>query len=260
MGTAERQGRLWGRRAHDWAEQQEHTVDPLYDAVLRETAVGPHTRLLDVGCGAGGFCRRARALGATVSGLDASPALVEIARGRTPDGDFRTGEMESLPYEDGTFDLATGFNSFQYAAEPVRALAEARRVVRPGGAISIAVWGAPERAQTAAVLAALAPLLPPPPPGAPGPFALSSERALEDLARRAGLAPVRYGEVECPFRYADETTALRGLLSSGPSVAAIDNAGEDVVRDATRAAIAPFRRADGSIEMRNVFVYLIATA
>lgn len=246
--------------ARDWAEVQEATVLPLYEAVLKETAVGPRTRVLDVGCGAGLFGRLASERGAGLVGLDASAALLAIARERVPSGDFRSGEMEELPFEDGQFDLITGFNSFQYAGDPVRALSEARRVGRPGAAVSIAIWGPPEVTEAAAVLGALGKLMPPPPPGAPGPFALSNEGALADLAQRAGLTPLHHGSADCRWVYADEATTLRGLLSSGPSVVAIAAAGEAATADAVRDALRPFRKADGRIEMDNVFLYLIATA
>lgn len=260
MHTSKREGELWGARARDWVDVQEAAVLALYEAVLTETAVGPRTRLLDVGCGAGGFCRLASARGARITGIDASEALLAIARERVPDGDFRVGEMEALPFAADEFDLVTGFNSFQYAGDPVKALAEAGRVAKPGAAVSIAVWGPPEVIEAAAVLGAIGPLMPPAPPGAPGPFALSSEAALEDLARRAGLTPLRHGAADCRWSYPDEATALRGLLSSGPSAIAIATSGEAAVRKAVGQALAAFTKADGRIEMNNRFIYLIATA
>ena len=48
-------------------------------------------------------------------GLEASEALLGIARQRLPDADLRVGDMESLPYQDDTFDLVTGFNPFFFA-------------------------------------------------------------------------------------------------------------------------------------------------
>ena len=260
MGTASQQAPLWDARAQDWADVQEGVVSPLYQAVLRDTAVGPRTTLLDVGCGAGGFCRLARDRGATVSGLDASPALLAIARHRVPDARLIQAEMEDLPYADHSFDLVTGFNSFQYAGDPIHALAQARRVTRPGGAVVIAVWGPPEVTEAAAVLMAIGSLLPPPPPGSPGPFALSSEGALAALAKAADLTPVKHGAAACPWHYEDEDHAMRGLLSSGPVVGAIAAAGQQAVEEAVRGAIAPFKRQDGTVEMQNVFLYLIATA
>src|SRR6185295_10649255 len=84
------------------------------------------------------------ARGARVSGLDASAPLVAIARARVPAGDFRVGEMEELPFPARAFDAVLGFNSFQYAARPEHALAEARRVARPGAPIVVATWGRPD--------------------------------------------------------------------------------------------------------------------
>src|SRR5947208_11011986 len=104
MGSATVQGPLWGRAAHDWAELQEPMALPLWEAMLDAAAVGPGTRLLDAGCGAGGASVLAAGWGAQVNGLDAAPALVAIARERVPDGDFRVGDLEALPYADDTFD------------------------------------------------------------------------------------------------------------------------------------------------------------
>lgn len=260
MGTAEVQSALWGARARDWAEVQERTVFSLYLTVLDQAAVDVGTTLLDVGCGAGLFCYMASEMGADVSGLDATPLLIDIAQSRVPEGDFLVGEMEELPYPDQTFEVVTGFNTFQDAASPVSALREARRVARPGGRVVIAVWGKPEDTEAAGYFAALDALLPTPPPGAPGPFALSHAGALEALASAAGLTPTTVEEVDCLWTYNDEATALRGLLSAGPAVRAIQQAGEQSVHDAVVQAIAPFRTATGQYELKNTFRYLIARA
>ena len=230
MGTAEVQGQIWGVRARDWAEVQEGMYAPLFDAVLRETAVGASTALLDIGCGSGMFCQMAAKLGAQVSGLDAAEPLLAIARERTPQGGFRTGEMEELPYAERTFDVVAGFNSFQFAASPVHALKEARRVSRPGASLVITAFGKREDTEATAYFAALGSLLPTPPPGTPGPFALSVDGALEALVAEAGMHPGKVEEFDCPWAYPDETTLLRGLLSSGPGIRAIQHAGETAAR------------------------------
>ena len=130
------EGRLWSVRADDWAEIQERQVAPAYHAALNALRVGPNTRLLDAGCGAGMFMRLAADLGADVHGLDASEGLLAHARSRVPGAPLLQGELERLPYEDASFDIVTGFNSFQYAARPAVALAEARRVSVPDGRVS----------------------------------------------------------------------------------------------------------------------------
>src|SRR5437763_14421191 len=115
VGNAEMEGRLWSVRADDWAAIQEQQVAPAFASALDALDVGPNTRLLDVGCGAGMFLGLAADRGADVSGLDASPGLIEHARKRVPGAEIVRGEMEALPHEDASVDVVTGFNSFQYA-------------------------------------------------------------------------------------------------------------------------------------------------
>jgi SAM-dependent methyltransferase len=256
MGSAATQGRLWGARARDWAEIQEGTATPVYEAVLRATRVGPETSLLDIGCGTGLFCQMAAELGARVAGMDASEASIAIARERVPQGDLRVGDMEALPFPDQAFDVVTGFNVFQFAANPVAALGEARRVARPGALVAIKVWGKPEECEVSPCLAAIASLLP---PGTPGPnVSLSPDGAVEAFARQAGLTPIKLEAVDTRWVYPDQDTALRGLLSAGVAVLAIQHSGEEQVRKAVAAALAPFRTAAGGYELRNRFRYLIA--
>jgi SAM-dependent methyltransferase len=259
MGTATVQGQIWGTRARDWAEVQERVAIPLYEAVLQRSGISAGSSMLDIGCGAGIFCEMAARLGARVSGIDAAESLVAIARERVPGGDFRAGEMETLPYADRMFDLVTGFSSFQFAADPVNALREASRVSRTGTVV-IAVFGKPEESESTAYIKAMGSLLPPPPPGAPGPYALSAEGALEELAVKAGMTPGIVETVACPWDYPDEKTALRGLLSSGPAIRAIQNQGEDMVRDVILSILAPFKTNRGGYHLTNSFRYMVATA
>ena len=95
------QADLWSERAHDWAAVVESATDPwlkpLYEEVLDRANVAPGTALLDVGCGAGRFAHLAAARGASVSGIDITPAFVAIAGSHTPQGDFRLGDLQELP-------------------------------------------------------------------------------------------------------------------------------------------------------------------
>ncbi|HUL02211.1 MAG TPA: class I SAM-dependent methyltransferase [Gemmatimonadales bacterium] len=257
-GTAGVQGDLWSARARDWAEVQEDTVLPLYLAVLERVGVRTGTRLLDAGCGSGRFAQLGTARGAIVTGLDAAPAVVAIARERLPDRDIRVGELEDLPWADGSFDVVTGFNSFQYAANPAVALREARRVALPGAQVVIAIWGEPDSCEAAAYVRTLGRLGPPAAPGAPGPFALSAPGALERLAADAGFTDTQAFDVECTWRYADLETALRGLLSTGPAARAMRHSGEEAARRAVTEAIAPFRTTQGSYQIENIFRYVVA--
>ncbi len=256
--TSETHGRLWGLRAQDWADFQEGTVRPVFDAVLERTRVGPGTRYLDDGCGSGMAAEMAAARGADVSGVDAAEAMLAIARSRVPAGNFRRGDLEALPFADETFDVVTGFNSLQYAGNPVAALREAGRVVRRGGSVVVMAFGNPEGMEVVALLNVLKPLLPPAPAGAPGPFALSDETVLRRFATDAGLEPVEVFDVDSPWIYADETAAMRGLMSTGNAVRAMEHSGEEAVARAYADALGPFRQPDGSYRATAWFRCLLA--
>ena len=259
MGTADVQGPLWSIRAREWAAYQEPFLLPGYAAVFDRAGVGPGTVLLDIGCGAGLAAQIAASRGARVAGIDASAGSLEIARERVPAGDFRLGDMEQLPWEDHTFDVVTGFNSFQFAGDPVAALREARRVTSPNGRVAVLVWGREEECEHAAVMAAMANLLPPSPSGRPGPFALSQPGQVESLLERAGLTPADHGKVNCPFEYPDAETACRALTSSGLAMMIIRQAGEERLRQVILEAIEPHRLESGGYREENVFRYVIAT-
>lgn len=258
--TSDMNGRLWGARARDWAEVQEGQFAGGYDHVLASAGVGPGTRLLDAGCGAGMAARRAADLGAIIAGIDAAPLLLDIARERCPDGDFREGDLEDLPHANDSFDVVTGFNAFQFAANPVAALTEARRVTRPGGIVAVMTWGRPDGMEAASVVAALRPLLPAPPPGAPGPFALSDPDRLSGFVADAGLVPREVIEGDIFWAYPDAATALRGLNSSGVAIRAAGLVGEAAVSAAHMAALAPFRQADGSFRIGARYMAVLALA
>jgi ubiquinone/menaquinone biosynthesis C-methylase UbiE len=258
--TSELNGRLWGSSADDWADIQEAACRAVYDAVMDRVALSPGTSYLDAGCGAGMAAQIAQERGAVVCGHDAASALVDIARKRVPDGEFSVGDLEDLPFEDAKFELVTGFNSFQYAGNPVLALSEAKRVSKPKASVVIVTWGAPEGMEAASLLAALKPLLPRPPPGAPGPFALSDESALRDFASSAGLDPIEVFDVDSPWHYMDLQTALRGLRSSGVSAKAIENTSIEAVSEAYAAALEPFRQNDGSFRIGATFRCLLTHA
>lgn len=131
-------------------------------------------------------------------------------------------------------------------------------MTKPGGTIIVMTWGNPEGMEAATLIVALRPLMPPPPPGAPGPFALSSEDALRKFASDAKLAPVAVFDVESPFEYPDEATAVRGLNAAGVAVRAMENTSEQAVSEAHAEAIAPFRQSDGRYLIKASFRCLFA--
>ncbi|MGZ4293577.1 MAG: class I SAM-dependent methyltransferase [Solirubrobacteraceae bacterium] len=259
LGTAGIQGRLWNVRVDEWAQIQEAQTRPAFEAALDALGVGPQTRLLDVGCGAGLALRLAADRGADVSGLDASEGMLAHARRRVPGAPLVAGEIEDLPYDDGSFDAVTGFNSFQYAAHPATALAEAGRVVAATGRVLLLNWAPADRCDAGAYLQGLAGLMPPPPPGAPGPFALSDEDALRALFDQARLDVQTIDDVRCRWAYPDAATAIAGLECAGPVVRVAEHAGWDAVHQVTRSFLEPFRTNGGGYALTNTFRFVVGT-
>jgi SAM-dependent methyltransferase len=259
MGTGKEQAELWGPGARDWSDYNEPMCTPFYEAVLDATEVGAGTTLLDVGCGGGFALLLAARRGARVSGIDATPALLDIARERVPGASLTVGDLEdTLPSETDGFDVVTAFNSVQYAIDPVAAVKSMSQAVRPGGLISLLVWGPPEQCESGVLFAELGPLLPPGPPAAPGAIAWSEDGQLEHLAALAGLTSLAVKDVSNPLIYPDLATAVRTQLSSGPARAAIQHSGLPAVRGGLTRAFAGSRKPDGSYRQENVFRYLVA--
>ena len=231
---------------------------PMNEAVWTSAKVRAGQQVLDVGCGSGLFCHLAAKRDAQVAGTDAAPKLIEIAKSRTSSGDFRVGEMEELPFADGLFDLVTGFISFQYASDPINALRQVRRLVKPTGEIVMAVWGLARDCQAASVLKALGSLLPPPPLGASGPFGLSEPGVLENMLSRAGLMPEQAADVDTPFVFSSADTACRAFMASGPGIIAPRRNGEEKLGATIMPALAPFKQPDGTCRMENKFMFVLA--
>jgi SAM-dependent methyltransferase len=260
MTSARVQGSLWGAAASDYAGLVEGFFRPAYTHVLDELGIGPGCHLLDVGCGPGLAAALAARRGAVVAGLDAAEPSIAIARERTPGGDFRVGDMETLPWSDATFDAVTSFNGFQFAGDIVRALEEAGRVTAPSGQVALLVWGRDEHCDTPRVMAAVRELLPPPPLNAQVSPPLSTPGRIEALLELAGLHPRAVGEVDAPFSFPDLTSAVRGLMSAGAAVAVVQRVGPEPVRQAVIEALSPFRMGDGKYLLQNRFRFVVASA
>jgi SAM-dependent methyltransferase len=250
---------VWGLRARDWSETEAQQA-PTYEAAIRHAGIGAGDTVLDVGCGSGAFLRIAADHGASVCGLDASPALLEIARERVPDADLSHGDLQNLPYVDDCFDAVAGFNAFFFAEDMVAALRDAGRVAKPGAPVVIQVWGRPDRFDLGLMKAVLARFRPPPPPGRIDPGELWRHGVLEALAEEAGLVPDHGFDVRWPFEYADEAAMLRGMLSAGGFGAIVGPERQAAARAAVVEALSPCRTPAGGYRIDNEWHCLIARA
>ncbi|MEF9886580.1 methyltransferase domain-containing protein [Streptomyces sp. P9-A4] len=93
----------------------------------------PGAAVVDVGCGAGRAVAEMADLGARATGVDISEVMLAEARGRRPDGDFRRAGADRLPFGDGELDAYRADKILHELDDPAHAVAEARRVLMPGG-------------------------------------------------------------------------------------------------------------------------------
>jgi SAM-dependent methyltransferase len=246
-GSAKRWGPLWGARPDDWALSEDQQV-PTYEAALERVDLQGGHRVLDIGCGAGAFLRLVADRG------------IELARTRLPDADLRIGEMEALPYDDDTFDLVTGFNSFFFANDMVVALREARRVAKPGTPVVIQVWGPYERRDLEAMMKIAHPFLPPRPPEARPEPELWKPGVLEDMATQAGLEPGEAFDIAWAYEYPNADTLGRALMAPAGIAVLVGPEREAEMRTAIVDGLAAFRTEQGSYRLQNEFHCLIARA
>jgi SAM-dependent methyltransferase len=258
-GSASRWGPLWGARPADWAFSEDRQL-PTYEAALDRVGLEPGERVLDIGCGVGAFLRLVAERGGEPHGIDASESLVAFARTRLPDADLCVGEMEDLPWDDGSFDLVTGFNSFFFANDMVAALREAGRVTRPNAPVVIQVWGAHERCDLEAMKQLARPFLPPRPADAPPDPDLSQPGALETLATQAGLTPESEFDAVWTLEYPDAETLGRAMIAVAGLAALAGPDREQELETAIVDGLAPYRASDGRYRFSNEYHYLIARA
>lgn len=258
MSTKTVQGKLWSIAPQFWAKHFEPWFLPIYKNVLEQLQLTESHLLLDAGCGAGLFSKLAIDTGAEVMGMDAAPGLLEEARRRNPQNNFLEEDLEALPFADDSFDVVTGFNSFQYAGNFENALLEAKRVLRPGGRLVLAIWAKPELSNGTEVLNAIGTLLPPPPPGTPGPFALSEDGKMESVLQANGLKLTYKTTVDCPFLYASLNDGVKSFMGTGPAAGAMNHNSRQIVEGTIAAALQPFRVVDDFYFQINRFLVFIA--
>jgi SAM-dependent methyltransferase len=229
----------WERAAAFYGDAFGALTAQTADALLEAAGAGPGTRLLDVACGPGFIAGAAAQRGAAVVGLDFSAAMIAQARGRLPLLTFQEGDAEALPFDAASFDAVVMNFGLLHVARPDAALAEALRVLRPGGRYGFTVWAAPERAVAFGIaLRAIETFgnrdvpLPEGPPFFRFSDAAETRRTLESI----GFTSVEIRELPLTWRPASADAVFEALSRGGVRTAA-------VLRAQTPAALAAIREA-----------------
>ncbi len=258
MSTKEVQGKLWSVAPQHWSKFFEPFFTPLYKKTIEQLKLTENSLLLDAGCGSGMFSNMAIKAGAQVIGVDAAPGLLEMARERNPHNSFLEEDLETLPFAADSFDVVAGFNSFQYAGNFTSALAEAKRVLKKGGNLVIAIWDKPEMSEATNILKAIGTLLPAPPAGTPGPFALSEDGKIDGICESLDLKLVYKTKVSCPFLYYTLNDGIRSFMGTGPAAAAMNYASEKKVQQTIANAFQPYQLTEDMYHLQNSFQLFIA--
>lgn len=157
-----RQRSVW--EAGDYSALSGYIAD-VGQLVVDRAGVESGMRVLDVACGTGNAARPAARAGARAAGLDLAPRLLRYGRAAADaeglDIDWREGDAEDLPFEDGSFDRVFSTFGHMFAPRHQRTAAEMARVCRKGGAIVIATW-TPEGV-TGEIFKVVGSYMPPPP-------------------------------------------------------------------------------------------------
>ncbi len=140
---------------------------PAAAQLLRHAKVRADDSVLDVGCGTGVVAVTADRMGARVTGLDLTPALLvrarENARIAGVQIEWHEGDVENLPFDDSTFDVVLSQFGHMFAPRPDVAIAEMLRVLKPGGTVAFATW--PPELLVGRMFLLTSRYAPPPPPG-----------------------------------------------------------------------------------------------
>lgn len=200
-------------------------------------------RVLDVGCGPGALTAElvARAGAASVSAVDPSEPFVAAVRLRYPGVDARVAPAESLPFADGTFDVALAQLVVHFMRDPVAGLREMARVTKRGGAVAACVWDSVGQGPVTAFWKAAREI--DPTVEDEGKRAGVREGHLAELFAAAGLRELRSASVYSSLDHATfESWWAPFELGVGPVgvfLQRLDPAGRDALRERARALMPP---------------------
>jgi ubiquinone/menaquinone biosynthesis C-methylase UbiE len=248
----------WETMASGWERRRayiESVSAPVTEWLVQALDAQPGDVVLELAAGPGdvGFAA-APTLGedGRLISTDFSPEMVEVARRRAAElgltnVEHRVLDAQDIDLDDDSVDRVLCRFGYMLMVDPAAALAETRRVLRPGGRLVLAVWREPQRnpwvAIAGRVLTELG-LVPPPDPNAPSMFAMASDERMRELLEGAGFAVERLEDVPVTFRYDTVAEYVASARDTGGAFArGWDAASEDQRLELTAAlgeAFAPF--------------------
>lgn len=201
-----------------WVEQ----LMPAHNALLTKIRLEPGEKVLDIACGSGQLTfPAAKMVGKSgqVVGTDISDKMIEMAKAKALDRsqsnvDFIRMGADKLDFEDASFDTVICSLGLMYFPEPLRALDEMLRVLKPGGKLGITVWGKRVNCGWAGVfeivdrrvVTEVCPLF----------FQFGYPENLAKLIERSGFQAVQTQVINSVLKYQDEEEASQAAFAGGP--------------------------------------------
>lgn len=220
--------------------------------VLAAAGVQPGDVVLDVACGTGVLaCAAANVVGpvGSVAGVDINKGMLAVARQKAPAVSWQVSPAEALPFAAHSFDHVVSQFGLMFFENPIRALSEMARVVRPGGMIAVAVWGPlAETPGYAAVVEVLAELF-----GADvaqsiqAPYSLGDVQKLRTLFAAAGLGNAAIQTLTGKARFVSIDSWIYTDIRGWTLADVIDDQGYERLRQYAPERLARFVLSDGSV-------------
>ncbi len=251
---------MWSGVAGQWSERADfldQRAAAVTKALLDGAGIEATDRVLALADGPGGTGLAAAALAAEVVSSDIAPSYADVVTARAKAAGLtnvtaKVLDLEEIAEPDESFNAVVIREGLMFAADPLGALGEIRRVLRTDGRLAAAVWGPKaDNPWLAIVMDAVSAQVghEVPPPGMPGPFALADELRLVQLARDAGLRDVRIEHVSVRFHAPSfeewwaHTSALAGPIAT--VVAGMSDDARAELLDRLRDAARPYETSDG---------------
>lgn len=253
---------LWdGRVGAKWAamhEKLDAMFAPAAAFLAARAAPVAGLRVLDIGCGNGDLCARLLTLGADMTGIDLSNAMLAVAASRTR-GNAALVRADIVDWRaSAPFDLAVSQFGLMFFADPVAAFAAIAANLRPRARLVFTCWrGIAENDWAATPMKAIADLLPPAAPAdprAPGPFSLADPAHVEKILTTAGFAELSITPFDFEVCFAASGgvgAAVDLAMQIGPASSALGGTDKTVraaAAERLRAALGPCEK-DGAVAL-----------
>jgi ubiquinone/menaquinone biosynthesis C-methylase UbiE len=259
---------------HSWRDYMWEQTSNVREWLISSLDPQPGQTILDVAAGVGdtGFAV-AKTLGddGKLISTDFSSGMVDAARKRAEElgvgnAEFKQLDAEKMDLPDDSVDGVISRWGYMLMADPAAALRETNRVLKPGGRLSFAVWGSPDKnlwAATPGMVLMERGAMPTPEPGAPGIFALADQDRIRELVTAAGFADPKIEEVPFAFRYDEMDTHWRATNElAGPIAAAISQLSPDdqqAVKEEVASRLEQFKK-NGGYEVPATPIGVVAEA